>query len=76
MRSLALRSFPVFVSLLALSTLLTGCPEKGAPADKTGAEAEHPEPDDQGKLDANGKKPAAAAPAEEKKAEEREEGGW
>ena len=69
---------PLF-GLFALSAALVGCPEKaGAPADKTTAEPERAEPDEE-------KKPAAAAPAapaaapaaaDEKKEEKKEEGGW
>ena len=62
-----------------LCSTLTGCPEKGGPGDKTSAEPERQEPDDEGKA-AGEKKPAApaaAAPAEEKKPdEEKDKGGW
>jgi len=67
-----------------LGTVLTGCPEKGAPPDKTTAEPEHTEPDDEGKA-ADAKRPAAAAPTpapaaapvEDKKPdEEKDKGGW
>jgi hypothetical protein len=68
------------VSLFALCSVLAGCPEKGGgSADKTVAEPEHAEPDDQGKLDEKAKKPAAAAPsaAGDKKADDgKDEGGW
>ncbi|HKY40277.1 MAG TPA: hypothetical protein VJN18_30290 [Polyangiaceae bacterium] len=69
------------LSLIALSATLVGCPEKaGAPADKTTAEPERVEPDDEAKAD-DKKKPAAAAPAapaaaDEKKEDAKEEGGW
>ena len=71
------------ISLFALCSVLAGCPEKGGgPADKTVAEPEQPEPDDQGKLNEKAKKPAAAAAAapapapsaaDDKKADD---GGW
>ena len=80
MRLASVRSASVCIGLFALCAVLTGCPEKGGgPADKTTAEPEHAEPDDQGKLDEKAKKPAAAAPAaapsavEDKKPDE---GGW
>ena len=82
MRLPTVRSASVLATFLALASGLTGCPEKGAPADKTVAEPEQAEPDDQGKLDEKAKKPASSAPAaaaagEEKKADqEKEEGGW
>lgn len=69
--------------LLALSAALTGCPEKaGAPADKTVAEPERAEPDDDAKADDKAKKPGAPVPAaapaaaDEKKDDAKEEGGW
>jgi hypothetical protein len=74
------------VSLFALCSVLAGCPEKGGgAADKTVAEPEQAEPDDQGKLAEKTKKPAAgaatpaAAPsaADDKKADDgKDEGGW
>lgn len=86
MRLAPIRSASVLLGFFALSAVLAGCPEKGGgPADKTSAEPEAAEPDDQGKLDEKAKKPAAAAaapaaapaPAEEKKAEDgKDEGGW
>jgi hypothetical protein len=84
MRLASIQSALGFVGFFALCTALAGCPEKGGgAADKTTAEPEHAEPDDQGKLDEKAKKPAAGAPAaaapaaapgEEKK--EKDEGGW
>ena len=68
----------------ALCSVLTGCPEKGAPPDKTTAEPERAEPDDEGKA-ANDRKPAAApapapapaAPADDKKPDDdKDKGGW
>lgn len=84
MRLATTQSASVLLSFFALSAVLAGCPEKGGgPADKTSAEPEHAEPDDQGKLDEKAKKPgagapaAAPAPAEEKKADDgKDEGGW
>jgi hypothetical protein len=74
---------PIF-GLFALGSVLTGCPEKAGPAEKTSAEPERTEPDDEGKADA--KKPlvappaapAPAAPAAEKKEkdDEKDKGGW
>lgn len=63
------------IGFVALSSVITGCPEKGG-ADKTTAEPERPEVDDQGKADET-KKAAPAAPAEVKKPEEeKDKGGW
>jgi hypothetical protein len=87
MRLVSARSASVCVTFFALCSVLTGCPEKGGgPADKTVAEPEHAEPDDQGKIDEKAKKPgaapaAAAAPApagdgKEKKEDAKDEGGW
>jgi hypothetical protein len=83
MRLATTKSASVLLSFFALSAVLAGCPEKGGgPADKTSAEPEHAEPDDQGKLDEKAKKPAAAAaapaaPGEEKKPDDaKDEGGW
>jgi hypothetical protein len=61
---------------LALSSVLVGCPDKDAPAETTTAEPERAEPDDEGKVDT--KKPAApaAAPADAKKPEDDDKGGW
>lgn len=72
------------LGLLAVSSALVGCPEKGgAPADKTAVEPERAEPDDEAKADDKAKKPAgAAAPAaappaaDEKKDDAKDEGGW
>lgn len=85
MRLVSVRYAIVLASFFALCAVLTGCPEKGGgPADKTVAEPEPTEPDDQGKLDEKAKKPgAAAAPAaapagedKEKKEDAKDEGGW
>ena len=87
MRLASVRSASVCVTFFALCSLLAGCPEKGGgPADKTTAEPEHAEPDDQGKIDEKTKKAAgapaaapAAAPAgdgKEKKEDAKDEGGW
>jgi hypothetical protein len=86
MRIASARSRAVYFGLLALCSVLAGCPEKGGgAADKTVAEPEQAEPDDQGKLDVKTKKPAAgaAAPAaapsaaDDKKADDgKDEGGW
>jgi hypothetical protein len=80
MRLASTRKLLSIFGFLALSSVLTGCPEKGG-ADKTTAEPERPEVDDQGKA-AETKKPAAAAPAApaapaaEKKDDEKDKGGW
>src|SRR5688572_2421277 len=64
MRLASVRSAAVCIASFALCSVLAGCPEKGGgPADKTVAEPEQAEPDDQGKLDEKAKKPAAAATA-------------
>ena len=64
------------LALVALSSALVGCPEKGgAPADKTTAEPERVEPDDGAKADEK-PAPAAAPAAEEKKDDAKQEGGW
>jgi hypothetical protein len=81
MRLVSLRNSLPTVGFLALCSMLAGCPEKGgAPADnKTTAEPERQEPDDEGKTPADAKKPAPApaAPADEKKPDEaKDEGGW
>ena len=84
MRLAFARSRAVYLGLFALCSALAGCPEKGGgPADKTAAEPEQAEPDDQGKLDEKAKKPSSAAPAaapsaaDDKKAEDgKDEGGW
>ena len=80
MRPTIARSGFVLPVLVALGSMLTACPEKGAPADKTVAEPEQAEPDDQGKLDDKAKKPASAAASatgDEKKPEDgKDEGGW
>jgi hypothetical protein len=74
------------LGLVSLSLMLGGCPEKtGAPADKTSAEPERAEPDDDSKGDHEGKKAAPAAPAaappaaDDKKpddAKDDDKGGW
>lgn len=82
MRLASNRNLLSIFGLLALTSVLTGCPEKGG-ADKTTAEPEQPAVDDQGKA-AEAKKPAAAAPAapaaaapaDAKKDEEKDKGGW
>lgn len=80
MRLASNRNLLSIFGFLALSSVLTGCPEKGG-ADKTTAEPEQPAVDDQGKA-AEAKKPAAAAPAapaapaDAKKEEEKDKGGW
>jgi hypothetical protein len=84
MRLASARSRALSLGLFALCAVLAGCPEKGGgPADKTTAEPEQAEPDDQGKLDEKAKKPAGAAPAaapsaaDDKKADDgKDEGGW
>jgi hypothetical protein len=78
MRLASLRHLLSAVGFFALCAMLGGCPEKGgAPADnKTTAEPERQEPDEEGKALGEAKKPAAA-PAEEKKPDEaKDEGGW
>ncbi len=62
----------------ALSSVLVGCPDKGSSADKTTAEPERAEPDDEGKLgDRKPAAPAPAAPVEDKKPDEdKDKGGW
>ncbi len=68
----------------ALCSVLTGCPEKSAPADKPTAEQpERAEPDDEGKA-ADTKRPAAALtarpaapPTDDKKPDDdKDKGGW
>lgn len=83
MRLASYRNVLSLFGFLALGSVLTGCPEKGAPADKTTAEPEErAEPDDEGKA-ADTKRPAAApaaapaAPADDKKPDEdKDKGGW
>lgn len=80
MRFASYRNVVSLFGSLALASVLTGCPEKGAPPDKTTAEPERAEPDDEGKA-ADTKKPApapaAAAPADDKKPDEdKDKGGW
>jgi hypothetical protein len=64
---------------IALSAVLAGCPDKSAPGEKTTAEPERAEPDDEGKA-IEAKKPAAAAsvaPADPKKPDDdKDKGGW
>ncbi len=70
------------LGLFALGSLLAGCPEKGAAPDKTTAEPERPEPDDEGKAadvkrSAAPPAPAPAGAAEDKKPDEdKDKGGW
>jgi hypothetical protein len=83
MRLASYRNVLSLFGFLALASVLTGCPEKGAPPDKTTAEPERAEPDDEGKA-ADTKKPAApppaaAAPADDKKPDDdkdKDKGGW
>ena len=81
MRPASSRYLLAVLGLVALSAVLTGCPEKGAPADKTTtAEPERAEPDEEGKAN-EAKKPAptpAAAPAadDKKPDEDKDKGGW
>jgi predicted nucleic acid-binding Zn-ribbon protein len=75
MRLASNRSLLSILGFIALSSVLTGCPEKGG-SEKTTAEPERPEVDDQGKA-AESKKPTAApAAAEPKKEDEKDKGGW
>lgn len=70
------------LGLFALCSLLAGCPEKSAPPDKTTAEPERAEPDDEGKAadikrSAAPPAPAPAGPADDKKPDEdKDKGGW
>jgi hypothetical protein len=71
----------VLFGFVALSALLTGCPEKGAPADKTTAEPERAEPDADDKggeaKKAAAPTPAAAPAADDKKPDDdKDKGGW
>jgi len=80
MRLASYRNVVLLPGFFALASVLAGCPEKGAPPDKTTAEPERAEPDDEGKA-AETKKPAAtpaaAAPAEDKKPDDdKDKGGW
>jgi hypothetical protein len=72
------------LGLFALCSVLTGCPEKGTPADKPTAEQpERAEPDDEGKA-ATDKKPLPPAPApapapaadDKKPDDDKDKGGW
>lgn len=74
-----------FVGVLSLVSLaaLTGCPEKGGPAEKTTAEPERAEPDDEGKTTTEAKRPSAAPAAapkhdedDKKPDEDKDKGGW
>jgi len=80
MRLASYRNVLTLFGCFALCSTLAGCPEKGGPADKTSAEPERQEPDDEGKAAGAEKKPAApaaAAPADEKKPDEdKDKGGW
>jgi hypothetical protein len=73
------------VGVLALGslTVLTGCPSKTGPAEKTTAEPERAEPDDEGKTTTEARRPSAApAPAprekddDKKPDEDKDKGGW
>ena len=86
MRLASYRTVLSLFGFVALGSLLSGCPEKGAPPDKTTAEPERNEPDDEGKA-TDSKKPSAVAPAhapapapapaDDKKADdEKDKGGW
>lgn len=61
--------------VIALSSVLAGCPDKSATVEKPTAEPERAEPDDEGKA-TDAKKPATAAPVEKKPDDERDKGGW
>jgi len=76
MRLASYRNLLSLFGLLALTSSLTGCPEKGG-VDKPTAEPERAEPDDEGKA-AESKKPAAVAPAPAagKKDDDKDKGGW
>ena len=81
MRLATYRNVLSLFGFFALCSVLAGCPEKGAPADKTTAEPERAEPDDEGKAaDTSAKKPAKAepapAPAADDKKPEDDKGGW
>jgi hypothetical protein len=81
MRPASSRHVLVLFGFVALSTLLAGCPEKGAPPDKTTAEPERAEPDaDEGKGEpkkAAAPTPAAAPAADDKKPDDdKDKGGW
>ena len=78
MRLASTRNVLSIFGLLALSSVLTGCPEKGGPADKTTAEPERAEPDDEGKAKPLAPAAAPAAPPTEgKKADDdKDKGGW
>ncbi|HYP89316.1 MAG TPA: hypothetical protein VEQ59_14215, partial [Polyangiaceae bacterium] len=75
MRLATNRNLLSIFGLLALSSVLTGCPEKGGPADKTTAEPERAEPDDEGKAKAPVAAPAVTPP-EKKADDEKDKGGW
>ena len=80
MRLVSYRNVVSLFGSVALASVLTGCPDKSAPPDKTTAEPERAEPDDEGKA-ADTKRPMApppaAAPAEDKKPDEdKDKGGW
>ena len=80
MRLASSRSVLPLFAFFALGSVLTGCPEKGGPADKTTVEPERAEPDDEGKAAADTKHPAAAAPAaapdDKKPEDDKDKGGW
>ena len=82
MRLASYRTVLSLFGFFALGSVLTGCPEKGAPPDKTTAEPERAEPDDEGKA-VDSKRPAAAAPApaaapadDKKPDDDKDKGGW
>lgn len=75
MRSLTHRHVLSALAFVTLSSSLMGCPEKGG-TDKTTAEPERAEPDDEGKA-AEKKQAAPAAPADDAKPDEdKDKGGW
>ena len=74
MRLASNRKLLSILGFFALSSLLIGCPDKDAP-EKTTAEPERVEPDDEGKA-AEAKKPAAASAASAKPDDDKDKGGW
>ncbi len=76
MRLASYRNVLTAFGLLALSSGLVGCPEKGG-TDKTTAEPERAEPEEDGKA-ASEKKPAAPAATgdDHKPDEDKDKGGW
>jgi hypothetical protein len=83
MRLASSRNVLTLFGFFALCSVLAGCPEKGGPAEKTTAEPERAEPDDEGK-GAEAKRPAATAPApapapaadDKKPDDDKDKGGW